>query len=110
MDWLVLRNRFAALESRNERAIRDAVEKAGEDLGFRTAPGLAERVIYREFFPKGLTAFDSMEASLLGVKPTASHVAARQEVRKLISMVELKPSEQNDRWAFHPRTPFAPAA
>jgi chromosome partitioning protein len=110
MDWLVLRNRFSPLETRNERAVRSAMEAAGERLRFRTAPGLAERVIYREFFPNGLTAFDCLEASLLGVKPAPSHVAARQEVRQLISMIQVKPSERNDRWSAHPRRPFAPAA
>lgn len=110
MDWLVVRNRFSLLESRNERAIREATEDAGKRLGFRTAPGLAERVIYREFFPNGLTAFDGMEASLLGVKAAPSHVAARQEVRQLISMVQVKPSENKDRWALNPRPQFAPAA
>jgi chromosome partitioning protein len=111
MDWLVLRNRTSPLESRNERAIRDAIEGAAEKVGFRTGRGLAERVIYREFYPKGLTAFDSMETSLLGVQPTPSHVAARQEVRQLISMIQIKPTEKSDRWTRHPRTDLqSPAA
>jgi chromosome partitioning protein len=96
LDWLVVRNRVSPLETRNERAIRDAVEEAGEQAGFRTARGLAERVIYREFFPKGLTAFDSLEASLLGVKPALSHIMARQEVRQVISLIDVKPSEVNN--------------
>jgi len=29
LDWLVVRNRVSPLETRNERAIRDAVEAAG---------------------------------------------------------------------------------
>src|SRR3954463_5775275 len=96
LDWLVVRNRVSPLETRNERAIRDAIEEAGEQAGFRTARGLAERVIYREFFPKGLTAFDSLEASLLGVKPALSHVMARQEVRQVIALIDVKPSEVNN--------------
>jgi chromosome partitioning protein len=110
-DWLVLRNRISSLETRNERAIRKAIEEAGERVGFRTARGLTERVIYREFFPKGLTAFDSMEASLLGVQPALSHVLAREEVRQLISMVQVSPSEKSERWTRYPRTlVHAPAA
>jgi chromosome partitioning protein len=104
MDWLVLRNRTSPLETRNERAIRDAIEGAADEVGFRTGRGLTERVIYREFYPKGLTAFDSMEASLLGVQPTASHVSARQEVRQLISLMQVKPTEKSDRWTRYPRT------
>jgi chromosome partitioning protein len=104
LDWLVVRNRVSPLETRNERAIRDAVEAAGRQAGFRTARGLAERVIYREFFPKGLTAFDSIEASLLGVKPSLSHVLARQEVRQLISMVDIERGEKTDQWTTKPKT------
>lgn len=112
MDWLVLRNRTSPLETRNERAIRDAIEGAADQVGFRTGRGLAERVIYREFYPNGLTAFDSLEASLLGVQPTPSHVSARQEVRQLISMIQVKPSEKSDRWTRNPRTDLlqSPAA
>jgi chromosome partitioning protein len=95
-DWLVVRNRISPLDKRNDRALRDAMESAANDGGFRTATGLTERVIYRELFPQGLTAFDSMEASLLGVKPTSSHMLARQEVRQLISMVEVKPAAASD--------------
>jgi chromosome partitioning protein len=106
-DWIVLRNRISSLETRNERAIRDAIEEAGAEASFRCARGLTERVIYRELFPKGLTAFDSMEASLLGVQPSLSHVLAREEVRQLISMVQVKPSEQSDRWTRYPQAPAA---
>src|SRR6267142_635356 len=56
---------------------------------FRTTSGLVERVVYREFFPLGLTTFDSFETSLLGVKPSMSHVLARLEVRQLITALGL---------------------
>jgi hypothetical protein len=46
-------------------------------------------VVYREFFPLGLTTFDSFETSLLGVKPSMSHVLARLEVRQLITALGL---------------------
>jgi hypothetical protein len=54
-------------------------------------------VIYRELFPRGLTALDSLEASLLGVKPSLSHVLARLEVRRLIWTVTLRPSDEADK-------------
>jgi len=101
-DWVVLRNRLSSLESRNERAVRNAVEAAASAAGFRTATGLTERLIYREFFPMGLTAFDSMETSLLGVKPSLSHVMARQEVRQLLTIVNPTASERRDPWGSVP--------
>jgi len=91
-DWFIVRNRLLPLASRNTRDVHSALETAAREAGFHTATGLSERVIYREFFPIGLTAFDSLEASLLGVKPTLSHVLARQEVRQLIASVRLLPS------------------
>lgn len=94
--WYVVRNRMSALDSRNERAVRDSIEKAASSAGFLTATGLSERVIYRELFPRGLTALDSLEASLLGVKPSLSHVLARLEVRRLIWTVSLRPSDAAD--------------
>ena len=42
-------------------------------LGFRVAPGLSERVIYRELFLKGLTLLDLRKSSGLAY----DHVACR---------------------------------
>jgi chromosome partitioning protein len=56
----------------------------GLRLGFRVAEGFAERLVYREFFPRGLTALDSLDAITLAERPSRLHVTARQEVRSLI--------------------------
>jgi chromosome partitioning protein len=87
-DWLVVRNRISSLESRNRRHVANSLEIAARSAGFRVADGLSERVIFREFFSCGLTAFDSSETSLLGVKPTTSHVLARLEVRHLLAQIQ----------------------
>jgi chromosome partitioning protein len=58
-------------------------------MGFRIVSGLLERVAYREFFPVGLTAFDSLEASVLGVKASLSHLLARNEVTSLINSLNV---------------------
>jgi chromosome partitioning protein len=98
-DWLVVRNRLMPLPSRNEREVHEALQGMAKKAGFRTATGLLERVVYREFFPRGLTAFDSLEASLLGVKPSMSHLLARQEVRQLTAMVRLAPTpDEREPW------------
>jgi chromosome partitioning protein len=83
-DWVVLRNRLSKLVSRNQRQIGDLLAALGPRMGFRCAPGLSERVVFREFFVNGLTAFDRFEHAILGVKPSMSHLAARMEMRGLI--------------------------
>ena len=50
-------------------------------VGFRVIPGLGERVIYRELFPKGLTMLDLKQLGDVGL----GHIAARQELREMIS-------------------------
>jgi chromosome partitioning protein len=94
-DWVVVRNRLSPLGSRNERDVGRALESIADKAGFRITTGLLERVVYREFFPIGLTAFDSLEASLLDVKPSMSHLLARQEVRTLISSFNLLPEAED---------------
>jgi chromosome partitioning protein len=84
-----VRNRISPLASRNERGVVEALDKLARGGMFRTTSGLVERVVYREFFPLGLTTFDSFETSLLGVKPSMSHVLARLEVRQLITALGL---------------------
>jgi chromosome partitioning protein len=85
VDWVVLRNRLSSLEARNRRRVGTALEELAKRIGFRVAPGLSERVIYRELFPKGLTLLD-----MAYVKDASmSHVAARAELRELIAALEL---------------------
>ena len=50
-------------------------------VGFRVIPGLGERVIYRELFPKGLTLLDFEQLGEVGI----GHIAARQELREMIA-------------------------
>ena len=88
IDWIVVRNRLSSLDARNKRAMLDALEQASSKYGFRTADGLGERVIYRELFTRGLTLSDIFEAPD-GVRPSMSHLAARQEVRSLIESLNL---------------------
>lgn len=85
VDWVVLRNRLSALEARNRKRVGTALAELSKRIGFRVVPGLSERVIYRELFPKGLTLLDMAhlpDASL-------SHVAARAELRELLAALDL---------------------
>lgn len=85
VDWVVLRNRLSTLEARNRRRVGAALRELSKRIGFRVAPGLCERVIYRELFPQGLTLLDID----LIEKTTVSHVAARSELRALVAALKL---------------------
>ena len=85
VDWVVLRNRLQQLEARNMKRVAAAMQELSKRVGFRVIPGLSERVVYRELFPKGLTLLDIDQIRDVGL----SHVAARQELRDLIGGLNL---------------------
>jgi len=89
IDWVVVRNRLSTLGSRNKRLVGEGVDQLAEKLGFRPVDGFAERVVYREFFPRGLTALDALTEDTLGQRPSLSHVTARDEVKALIDALKL---------------------
>ena len=98
-DWIVVRNRLSTLGSRNKRLLAEGLNELGLQLGFRCAEGFAERVIYREFFPRGLTALDQIDESTLGTRPNMSHVTAREEVQNLLGTLKLPIDEKGRRRA-----------
>ena len=53
MDWVLVRNRVSVLDSRNKQRIGKGIGELAVRLGFRVAEPLGDRVIYREFFPRG---------------------------------------------------------
>jgi len=128
-DWIVVRNRLAPLGSRNKKLVGECLDRLGLRLGFRATEGFSERVVFREFFPLGLTALDNLDEAALGMRPNLSHLTARQEVRKLIDELKLpidergrrraaaraewvasqeKPLETDDLMADEPPVPIAP--
>lgn len=86
VDWVVLRNRLQHLEARNMRRVAAALGELSKRVGFRIIPGLSERVIYRELFPKGLTLLD---LAAIGKEAGLGHVAARGELRELVAGLQL---------------------
>src|SRR5581483_4056627 len=81
VDWVVLRNRLQHIESHNLKRVGAALDELARRVGFRVIPGLGERVIYRELFPKGLTLLDMKQIHDVGL----GHVTARQELREMIA-------------------------
>jgi chromosome partitioning protein len=98
-DWVVVRNRLSTLGSRNRRLVGEGVEGLAKQLGFRGIDGFAERVVYREFFPRGLTALDDLTEDTLGLRSTTSHDTARDEVKALIDALRLPIDERGKRRA-----------
>ena len=89
MDWVVVRNRLSALQTRNRKNVESGLRQLADKVGFRVAKGISERVVYRELFPRGLTALDSLDKRTLGGEPTLSHVSARNEIRSLLETLNL---------------------
>lgn len=88
-DWIVLRNRLSMTPTRNKRLVSAGLEQLSQRLGFRCTEGLAERVVFREFYLRGLTALDELDEAMLGKRPTMSHATARQEVELLLEAMNL---------------------
>jgi chromosome partitioning protein len=90
IDWVVMRNRMAPgrIEARNKTRMGDALQSLSGRVGFRLAPGLSERVVFRELFPQGLTLLD-VGPSDARDELRMAHVAARQEVRDLMIVLKL---------------------
>ncbi|MEO1191257.1 MAG: division plane positioning ATPase MipZ [Pseudomonadota bacterium] len=86
IDWIVMRNRMSHLDARNKREIASLLKLLSKRVGFRLAPGFAERVIFRELFAKGLTLLDLKQSQ---TAMTMSHIAARNEVRSLLEVMAL---------------------
>jgi chromosome partitioning protein len=87
MDWLVVRNRLGPQQMINKRKVGDALVTLSKRIGFRVEPGFSERVIFRELFPRGMTLLDLRD---VGVdRLSLSNIAARQEVRDLVTKLNL---------------------
>src|SRR5271166_358878 len=99
MDWVVVRNRLSMLDSRNKQRIVKGLSDLATRLGFRCAEAVAERVIYREFFPRGLTVLDDLNEKTLGTRPSLSHLTARHELIGLIETLRLALDERGRRRA-----------
>ena len=88
IDWVLVRNRLSPLDAKNKRRVGEALSALAQRIGFRVAPGLSERVIYREMFSAGLTLLDLTDEGAESTF-TMSHVAARQELREIVMALKL---------------------
>jgi chromosome partitioning protein len=68
-------------------------------LGFRPLDGCAERIVYRELFPTGLTAFDSLNEATLRTRTSRVHLAAQREMGDLYTLLQLPTNDRARRRA-----------
>ena len=83
LEWVVVRNRLAHLDTRNTREMAGLLEQLATRLGFRLGPGLSERVVFRELFYHGLTLLDLPEEQQ-DSRAEISRRRARSEVSDLL--------------------------
>ncbi len=91
IDWIVMRNRVSAVDSRNKRDVGAALGELAKRVGFRFVDGFSERVIFRQLFLRGLTVLDLRESGI-DLALSLSHVAARHEIRGLLEAVARRPA------------------
>jgi chromosome partitioning protein len=98
-DWIVVRNRLSMLGSRNKQLMAEGLDDLSLRLGFRSIDGLTERGVYREFFPRGLTALDGLDQAAPGTRVGTGQLAAHKEVTELLGQLKLPLDERGRRRA-----------
>src|SRR5262249_10350006 len=83
----------------DEPLVGRSITTLGIRLGLRDVEGCAERIVYRQFFPSGLTALDALDEASFGAIPGHSHRLAQQEMRNLTGFLKLPIGERGRRRA-----------
>jgi chromosome partitioning protein len=86
IDWIVMRNRLTNLYAKNKEEMYKILTALSRRVGYRLMTGFSERVIFKELFIQGLTLLDLQE---VGIPLNMSHIAARQEIRAILDMLQL---------------------
>jgi chromosome partitioning protein len=94
IDWIVIRNHSA-----RGQLVGHRITELGIRLGLRDVKGCAQRIVYRQFFPSGLTALDTLDEATFGGIPGQSHRLAQQEICMLIGFLNLPIGERGRRRA-----------
>ena len=98
-NWVVVRNRLSVLGSRNKSLIGEGLTWLSGRLGFSFVDGFAERLTYREMFPRGLTALDVPTETAGCVNAGRSCPTAGQEVEILVNALKLPTDDRARRRA-----------
>ena len=93
LDWVVIRNRLPHIHSRNREDIDQILTRLANRIGFRLAPGLGERVVFRELFLNGLTVHDL--PTVAEDRPlSATQQSAGVEVSELLEALNITPQNK----------------
>jgi chromosome partitioning protein len=98
-DWVVVRNRVSPFGSPLEAVFCNGLQELALALGFRAATGLCERPVYRDLFPRGLTALDVICDRAPAGDLDPSHSVARREIQALLDVLELPLDDRGRRRA-----------
>jgi chromosome partitioning protein len=86
IDWIVMRNRLAHIDARNNREISTLLKQLSQRIGFRLEPGFSERVSYRAYFERGVTVLDLPDEGAEAWN-NRSHERARAEIGDLVGTI-----------------------
>ena len=86
LNWIVVGNKISNTRSNNKMIVFDYLQQLAKLYGFRVCEGFKDRVIYKELFLEGLTVLD-MQNDLLKRRMTLSHIAAKQEIKRLAEFI-----------------------
>ena len=98
-DHVVVRNRISPSGSAMEPVISDCLQELALAVGFRVAHGFHERAVYRDLFPRGLTALDAPHSLVPALDPDSSYSLARHEVQALLDVLKLPIDDRGRRRA-----------
>ncbi|MEX4007967.1 division plane positioning ATPase MipZ [Neoaquamicrobium sediminum] len=88
IDWIVACNRVPVTAA-GEAKIAPRLRDMASTLGFRFADGISQRSLFDDLFAAGLTAFDEYDGRSASSRPNLAHLAARQEMRRLMDRMDL---------------------
>jgi chromosome partitioning protein len=98
-DWVVVRNRISPSGSSPKPVLSDRLQELALEVGFRVATGFHERPIYRDLFPRGLTALDALCDLVPAIDPDPSFSIARREIHALLEVLKLPIDDRGRRRA-----------
>jgi len=86
LNWILVGNKISSLKSKNKNLVFEYLQQLAKLYGFRFCEGFKDRVIYKELFLDGLTVLD-MQHEQLKLRMSISHIAAKQEIRRLAEFI-----------------------
>ncbi|MEH2529818.1 chromosome partitioning protein [Bradyrhizobium sp. AZCC 1588] len=97
IDWVVVRNRISPQQSSTAQVVCGCLQELALNAGFRVVTGFHDRPIYRDLFPRGLTALDELCETVPGIDVDVSRRPACGEIEDLIEGLKLPVNDRGRR-------------